>query len=809
MNIKSIILLTAALGAASVAHAYNHKWLGTASGAWGNGQNWTNNFPNPTENRAMRLFFPSLSSEFNTIQDVDGLVVDYMDVSGPYRFGGPGATLGFRDTNGLSSASVSLSLDDGPTFESDLTIILTMPVGVWAQQTGVQNAVAGYFNGRIIGPGEFHQYGGGRLEFGGSQANTYTGVTWIHEGDLNLNKTGAVAIPGDLIVGSGFGNAFQDRVSFLQANQLATDAAVTLHPDGWLDLNNHSQTIRSLTMTGGRISTGAGQLTLGGNVTSHSADTQAIVEGRLGLGFVPRTFTTTGYTNQCLHVMGRIAGDSGASLIKRGSGSLILSGTNAYHGATLIQEGTVVVRGTQPLGSAVQGTVVSDGATLHLEFADLGDEPLTIEGTGVDDFAALFAVGLSAANGPVTLPAQARVLIFPGHLLTMNGVLSGPGGMTVSLGGTLAMGGDSANTYTGATTLNGGRLELRKRFFLIGGSIGLTAIAGPLNISSGEVQWYFDNEISDTAPVTFTHANGVLDLDGHSDTIGSLAGLAGQVLLGNGELTVGGNANSTTTAARISGADGRLRKIGPGILTLTGTNTHTGATTVQGGALVINGTQAASAVIVKTNAILAGFGTVGTITSEGGIVSPGVGAGRLNSKGVAFDGNSALRMDINGQFAGVSYDQLNVAGAVHLSGSALEVSLGFAGAPGNQYVIIANDGADAVIGTFAGKPQGSTFSFGGAQFQIHYQGGDGNDVVLTQLTASTQDFAPVLAIEKSVPGQVRLLWTTNAVGFHLETAATLPAVWSAVPSAPSVMADRYAIAVPATTNAGFFRLTKP
>jgi autotransporter-associated beta strand protein len=812
MKIKSCILITVMLGAASVASAYNHKWLGAASGAWGIGQNWTNNFPNPGENRAMRLFFPNFASEFNTIQDVDGLVVDYMDVSGPYRFnGGPGATLGFRDTNGLSGASVSLSLDDGPTFESDLTVLLTMPVGVWAQGTGQASAVAGYFNGPIAGTGEFHQYGTGRLEFGGSQANTYTGVTWVHSGELKLNKTGAVAIRGGLVVGVEGGSQYSSKVLFLQPSQLANTSQVTTYLDGWLDLNNHSQTIGSLTMTGGRISTGAGQLTLAGNVTSHSADAQALVEGRLGLGFVPRTFTTSGYTNQCLHITARIAGDSAASLVKQGPGSLILSGTNSYNGATLIQQGTVVARGSSPLGSAVQGTVVSDGATLHLESADLGDEPLTVSGVGVDGFAALFVFGSTTGNGPVTLPAPALITIYPGHRLTLNGVVSGPGGMDVILGGTLALGGDTANNYTGTTKIFGSStLELRKRLLILGGGIGLTAVPGPLDIAGGDVHLYYDNQIADTAPVTFSQASGQLDLNGQSDTIGSLAGVAGQVLLGNGELTVGGNANSTIAAASISGAGGRLRKIGPSTLTLTGTNTHTGATTIEGGTLVLNGSQPTSAVIVKTNAILAGFGTVGTITSQGGIVSPGVGPGRLNSKGVAFDSTSIFLAELSGQFAGVSYDQLNVAGALHLSGCALDVVLNFAGSVGNQYTIIANDGSDAVIGTFAGKPEGATFAFGGATFQITYHGGDGNDVVLTQLTASTQDFAPVLAIESNAAGQALLHWTTNAMGFHVERASSLPAnAWQPVPGVPLVIADRFTLAIPASTNAAFFRLAKP
>ncbi len=811
MKIKSLILVTFLLGTASLARAYNHKWLGAASGSWGIGQNWTNNFPNPTENRAMRLFFPSFSSEFNTIQDVDGLVVDSMDVSGPYHFnGGPGATLGVRDTNGLSGASVSLSLDDGPTFESDLTVILTMPVGVWAQGTAHPTAVSGYFNGPVAGPGEFHQYGTGRLEFGGSQANTYTGLTWVHSGNLQLNKTGAVAIRGGLVVGVEGGSQYSSKVVFLQGNQLANTSQVTVHGNGLLDLDDHSQTIAGLTMTGGRVSTGSGALSLQGNVAVNSPDEQAVIEGRLALGFVPRTFTVQNlYSNECLHVMARISGDSAATVIKDGPGTFILSGTNSYNGATLIQQGTLVARGTNPLGSAVNGTVVSDGATLHLENTDLGDEPITVAGEGVDQFAALFVYGDTTGSGAVTLPAQAKVAIYPYHTLTLNGPISGPGGLNVTLGGRLALGGNTANTYTGTTTVNGfTTLELRKQLLIIGGGVGLPAIAGPLEIGAGNVRLFHNNGIGDTVPVTLTDDDSLLEINGQTDTIGSLAGPAGQVLLGNGELAIGGNGNSTATAAAISGAGGRLRKIGPVTLTLLGTNTHTGTTTVDGGTLAVNGTQITSAVIVKTNATLGGFGTVGTISSLGGTVAPGVGPGRLNSKGVAFDSASVFRVEINGQFAGVSYDQLTVAGVVHLSGCALDIDLGFAGAAGNQYTIIANDGADAIIGSFAGKPQGTTFASGGATFQINYQGGDGNDVVLTQVSASAQDFAPKLAIEKSVPGQVRLLWTTNAAGFQLEAAPALSAAWSPVPGAPAVVLDRYAVDIPATTNAAYFRLLK-
>jgi len=129
---------------------------------------------------------------------------------------------------------------------------------------------------------------------------------------------------------------------------------------------------------------------------------------------------------------------------------------------------------------------------------------------------------------------------------------------------------------------------------------------------------------------------------------------------------------------------------------------------------------------------------------------------------------------------------------------------------GTQFLILANDGVDAVIGMFAGKPQGATFAFGGATFQINYQGGDGNDVVLTQLTETTQDFAPVLSIRRQPPQSALLSWTTNAPGFQLHSSPTLqPAAWTPVPEPVVVIADENTVTVPATNAHTMFRLFKP
>jgi Dockerin type I domain len=58
---------------------------------------------------------------------------------------------------------------------------------------------------------------------------------------------------------------------------------------------------------------------------------------------------------------------------------------------------------------------------------------------------------------------------------------------------------------------------------------------------------------------------------------------------------------------------------------------------------------------------------------------------------------------------------------------------GFTPSVGNQFVIIDNDGTDAVSGTFAGLSEGATVTANGLSFTISYLGGTGNDIVLTRI----------------------------------------------------------------------------
>ena len=66
-----------------------------------------------------------------------------------------------------------------------------------------------------------------------------------------------------------------------------------------------------------------------------------------------------------------------------------------------------------------------------------------------------------------------------------------------------------------------------------------------------------------------------------------------------------------------------------------------------------------------------------------------------------------------------------------LGGATLSVVLGFEAVPGMMFTIVDNDGTDAVSGIFGGLPEGATFGLAGHSFGITYQGGTGNDVVVT------------------------------------------------------------------------------
>ncbi len=164
--------------------------------------------------------------------------------------------------------------------------------------------------------------------------------------------------------------------------------------------------------------------------------------------------------------------------------------------------------------------------------------------------------------------------------------------------------------------------------------------------------------------------------------------------------------------------------------------------------------------------LLQGRGSIagGFSAGAGATVAPGVSPEIINSGDVSFSSGSNFDVELDDTTPGTGgHDQLNVTGTVALGGAAVNVSLGFSPSPGDVFVIINNDGVDAVNGTFGGLAEGDSIAVGATTLVISYLGGDGNDVILYSVNP-----VPV-----PVPVPTMPLWALAFLGLALLTAVRL------------------------------------
>jgi len=303
-------------------------------------------------------------------------------------------------------------------------------------------------------------------------------------------------------------------------------------------------------------------------------------------------------------------------------------------------------------------------------------------------------VGGLSGQGSVEIASGQTFTIDQGDPAVFFGSISGDGGLLIRTGAQqLTLGG--ANTYAGGTTLAEGTLVVHSS-----ASLG----TGALTIADGARL-----VVTSAGPTTIDTA---IVLDGAARYF---------------------SANDQTRSGAITGV-GSLNKMGGGTLTLTGVKAYAGGTTVTGGALLVSG-EIVSAALVQSGATLGGAGTVHDVTvAAGGTLAPGEGVGALQTGDLTFDTGSTFAVELAGADAS-QFDQAIVTGTVALNGATLGLSLlgGFSTPSGDTLLIIDNDDADAVAGTFEGLAEGATVSVGGAYFKISYVGGDGNDVTLTHV----------------------------------------------------------------------------
>ena len=247
--------------------------------------------------------------------------------------------------------------------------------------------------------------------------------------------------------------------------------------------------------------------------------------------------------------------------------------------------------------------------------------------------------------------------------------------------------------------------------------------------------------------LTITAAVGVNNSQAWTNNSGNLFTVSGNVGLGGNALTVNGTGNTLISGA-IIGAGGSLTKLDSGTLTLTGTNLYTGGTAVNGGTLLVNntsgsGTGTGAVGVTGSGTTLGGTGVISgpVIVAGGANIAPGNGGNNtaiLQTGALTLSPTANFRVDINGTTAGSGYDRIQVnTGAVVILGSNLVVTVGTTLSLGQTFTILNKVPAGAIIGTFAGIPQGGTVTgSNGTVFSVSYIGGEGsNDIVLTVIQA--------------------------------------------------------------------------
>lgn len=208
-------------------------------------------------------------------------------------------------------------------------------------------------------------------------------------------------------------------------------------------------------------------------------------------------------------------------------------------------------------------------------------------------------------------------------------------------------------------------------------------------------------------------------------------------VVNNGSLILG-NTAKPLTLPRISGS-GSLTQAGRATTTLTGSAvTYTGTTTVRKGTLALRGgaTLARSKAIrltstaARLDAGTAGLRVVSSLSGKGAV------KGAVTNEGVVAGGltvSAGYTQTAKGELV-LGEGPLKVTGPVRLAG---ELDFSAVGThPARRITVLDNKGTSKTTGAFKGLKEGTRLKLADTTYRITYRGGNGNDVVLTAVTAS-------------------------------------------------------------------------
>lgn len=514
----------------------------------------------------------------------------------------------------------------------------------------------------------------GTLRYGGATSTTDRGFTLVNGGPSRTIQ-----------IDSGSAN-----LTFTGQVTSADDAGLSKTGAGTLTLANAANDyIGVTTVAGGTLSIGTladGGTTSGiGAATSGSANLVLRDDGRLqysgGTVGIDRGFTLesgngwidVAQAGTTLTIGGTAVGTG--RLVKDGAGTLVLTGTNAYTGDTIVYGGTLRAGSAAAFGPPDNYMTVNSGATLELGGFDISAGALVGSGT-VD----LGANTFTSAQGPGT---------FTGRITGTGGFTRGAGSYTQVLSG-------CNNDYTGATTISS---SLSVDCIVNGG------VASSIGASTRDAS----NLVFNNGTLTYTGGSVVTD---RGFTMQS----------GWSSISVANAATTLGFGGRVVGVGG-LSKDGAGTLVLSGANTYTGATriihgTLRAGSLQAFGSPSAMILANETGAVLdlAGYDTSvaylelgigGTVNLAGATLTIATGKNSATSYFAgAIDGTGALVKNGNSlqnltgcdsSYTGSTTINAGVLAVACLTDGTVASSIGLSSADASNLVL--NGGTLRYIGT--------------------------------------------------------------------------------------------------------------
>ena len=415
-------------------------------------------------------------------------------------------------------------------------------------------------------------------------------------------------------------------------------------------------------------------------------------------------------------------------------GTVDFSGTNTnhyafiLHGSAITLNGTVTNSGTNFSGFGINvtlgtnitlnGGINFDSSTGSTQTLNMNGHNLTTATSSNSNFNIITGTGNINMNGDAYLnganPSWTGTLNLSstGSAAVYTGTLTANTAVVVASGGSLSLCKLNGATVASPLTIGGSG----SGYGAVSANAACGSGGGSAFDATGSVNW--------TGPITLTSNTTIAGL-GDFKVSGSLSGAftVTEVSGGSGTVTINATSNQSQT--------GNGSQTSAPLTTDYKDNSPTTSINVSANNIAnVDGTYGDT--YVDSGGILKGTGTVGKLRiSTGGIVAPGHSPGCLASGNLTLAGT--YQVDIGGTDPCTGYDQLVVTGTVNLTGSTLDATLygGFVPKVGQSYTIINNDAADAVTGTFTGIAEGGTYSNQGVTYTVTYQGGDGNDVVLT------------------------------------------------------------------------------